>query len=87
MPTVDASGAAVCVTSRSVATSTPKRMSIDGGPWVDVASWAGPWTVDERWWDADAHRRYARFQVVMRDGAAHLLILECGRWWVEASYD
>ena len=49
--------------------------------------WAGPWPVDERWWDPPAHRRRARFQVVDDDGEAHLLAVEGGRWWVEATYD
>ena len=45
------------------------------------------WLSDERWWDALAHRRRARFQVRVADGSAHLLALESQQWWVEASYD
>ena len=47
---------------------------------------AGPWLTDERWWDALAHRRRARFQVRTTDGRAHLLTLESQQWWVEATY-
>lgn len=56
-------------------------------PGHDVVAWAGPWLADERWWDPPAHRRRARFQVATADGRAHLLAVEGGRWWVEATYD
>lgn len=49
--------------------------------------WAGPWPVEERWWDATGRRRVARLQVLLEDGSAHLLVLERGEWAVEASYD
>ena len=84
---VDASGEAVGVTGRSMITSAPARLSRHGGPWEEISAWAGPWTADERWWDAAAHRRCARIQVVLTSGEAHLLVLESGRWWVEGSYD
>jgi len=54
---------------------------------VDLVAWAGPWLADERWWDRASHRRRARLQVVTVDGAAHLLAVEQGRWWLEATYD
>ena len=83
---VNASGVPVGVTGRGAVTAAPVRVSVDGGRWADVAGWAGPWPADERWWDAAAHRRRARFQVVA-GGVAWLLALEGGRWWAEASYD
>ena len=83
---VNAAGVPVGVTGRGAVTAAPVRVSVDGGRWADVAGWAGPWPADERWWDAAAHRRRARFQVVAGD-AAWLLALEGGRWWAEASYD
>jgi protein ImuB len=52
-----------------------------------VAGWAGPWLADERWWDLRLRRRRARMQVLLVDGSAHLLVLEGGRWGVEATYD
>ncbi len=52
-----------------------------------VVAWAGPWPCDERWWDADGHRRRARLQVTTADGVAYLLAVESGRWAVEATYD
>jgi protein ImuB len=63
------------------------RLSVAGGRWSAVTAWAGPWPVDERWWDAAAHRRRARWQVVTADGAAHLLSQDGDRWEVEATYD
>ena len=84
---VDGDGAPVGVTGRGAVTAAPVRLSVAGDRWVDVVAWAGPWPVDERWWDPHGHRRRARFQVVAADGAAHLLALERGRWLVEATYD
>jgi protein ImuB len=52
-----------------------------------VVAWAGPWPADERWWDPATHRRRARFQLLTDDGAAHLAVVEAGRWWLEAVYD
>jgi protein ImuB len=69
------------------ADGAPLRLSVAGGPIADVVAWAGPWPVDERWWDRRAHRRRARWQVVTATGEAHLLSVEAGRWQVEATYD
>ncbi|HUQ62488.1 MAG TPA: DNA polymerase Y family protein [Acidimicrobiales bacterium] len=84
---VERGGAVVNVTGRGHATSAPARLSIAGSHWTEIAAWAGPWPLDERWWDAAVHRRQARWQVVTTDGAAHLLVVEHGRWSVEATYD
>ena len=83
---VDADDRPVGVTGRGTATGVPIRMAIDGRGWAQVTAWAGPWPADERWWDARRHRRRARFQVLLADGAAHLLAVAAGRWWLEASY-
>ncbi len=63
------------------------RLSVAGGPWSPVVAWAGPWPVDERWWDDAAHRRRARWQVITAEGTAHLLSQQADRWEVEATYD
>ena len=84
---LDAAGTPVGVSGRGAASAAPATVSIGGGPRTPVVAWAGPWLVDERWWDASAHRRRARWQVVTATGAAHLLCLESGRWTVEATYD
>ena len=55
--------------------------------WSEVTAWAGPWPVDERWWDDAAHRRRSRWQVITANGTAHLLSQDGDRWAVEATYD
>jgi protein ImuB len=87
-------GLPVRVSGRGHLSSMPARCRLDGRTWVAVRSWAGPWCSDERWWDATAHRRRARIQVVVGDPdddlpgeAAHLLALESGTWWLEATWD
>lgn len=84
---LDGDGRPVSVGGRGLISAPPARVRLPGaGAAATVRSWAGPWCVDERWWDATAHRRRARLQVAV-DGAAHLLVLEDGRWWLEATYD
>jgi len=82
---LDASGTRVGVTARGLATAIPDTLVLRGGH--EITAWAGPWLSDERWWDPATRRRRARFQVVIDDGAAYLLSLEGGSWWVEAMYD
>jgi protein ImuB len=84
---VDGAGRAIEVTGRGLVSAAPVRLSVAGGPWIEVTAWAGPWPADERWWDPAAHRRRARLQVVLADGSAQLLALESGCWGVEATYD
>jgi protein ImuB len=86
---VDADGQPVRVTGRGAVVCPPARLRTDtaAGGWHDVVAWAGPWPVDERWWDPAAHRRRARFQVQDATGAAYLVVLQGGQWWIEASYD
>jgi protein ImuB len=84
---VDTDGAPVVVSGRGMASAAPARLSVAGGPWRDLVSWAGPWPLDERWWDHHAHRRRARFQVVTADGVAHVVFVEAGCWRLEATYD
>ncbi len=84
---VDGNDHPVGVTGQGTATTTPARLSIDRGPWTGVDNWAGPWPTDERWWSARGRRRRARMQVVTATGAAHLLSLERGGWWLEGTYD
>lgn len=83
----DVEGAPVGVDGRSFITHAPGRLSVAGAPWCTIASWAGPWTADERWWNPATRRRLARVQVVSVEGNAFLLVLEQGRWWVEGVYD
>lgn len=83
----DADGRPVRVSSRGAESGAPAWLSLAGARPVEVASWAGPWLADERWWDRSAHRRQARFQVVTAAGVAYLLACDRGRWAVEGTYD
>ncbi|HUR76608.1 MAG TPA: hypothetical protein VMZ22_01575 [Acidimicrobiales bacterium] len=82
---LDLHGEAVKVNGRGELSSPP--MTIVGPHGVDrVTGWAGPWPAEERWWDAEGRRRCARMQVRCESGAAHLCVIERGRWRLEASY-
>lgn len=84
---VGAEGQPVVVTTRGAITCPPERFraSVDT-PWQPVASWAGPWPIEELWWE-EAARHVARFQVVGVDGSAWLMVVENDRWFTEARYD
>jgi protein ImuB len=83
---LDRRGRPVEVTGRGAVSASPATVSLPAGPALEVSGWAGPWPVEERWWDA-AGRRRARFQMTLIDGSAHLVVREGGRWWVAATYD
>ena len=84
---VDAAGASVAVDGRGLLGSLPSRVRVRGRAWSAITAWAGPWLVDERWWDPAAHRRLVRLQATTDQGTAYLLRLAGGHWWVEAIYD
>src|SRR5215211_851066 len=84
---VDAGGASVAVDGRGLLGSLPSRVRVRGRAWSAITAWAGPWLVDERWWDPAAHRRLVRLQATTDQGTAYLLRLAGGHWWVEATYD
>ncbi len=58
-----------------------------GGGWQPVTAWAGPWPVDEQWWEEGPDHRAARFQIVGSDGRAWLMRCDRDGWWIEAGYD
>jgi protein ImuB len=84
---VDAAGATVTVDGRGLLGSLPSRVRVRDRGWSAITAWAGPWLVDERWWDPATHRRLVRLQATTDQGAAYLLRLTGGGWWVEAIYD
>jgi protein ImuB len=84
---LDARGHPVVVDGRCQPTAEPALLRWRRGGARRITSWAGPWPVDERWWDPQRWSRRVRFQVVTDDGAAHLVVLEGGRWTVAATYD
>ena len=83
---LDAAGRPVVVGGRGELSAAPVALVVDGRPPQVVTGWAGPWPLDERWWEPAAHRRLARFQVVTADGAAHLVLAEHRSWWIAATY-
>ncbi len=83
----DAAGVPVEVSGRGRLSGVPCGVFIGPGEARSVVAWAGPWPYDERWWDPTLHRRRARMQVLLDDGSAHVLVLERGRWAIEATYD
>ncbi len=82
----DEHGGSVGVDGRGLLRAPPVTLAVGDAPTRPIEGWAGPWPADERWWDPAAHRRRARFQVVVA-ATAHLAVVEGGRWWIEATYD
>ncbi len=77
----DPQGNSVQVTGRGEVDRHPHRVDTQ-----QITAWAGPWPIDERWWDDTTHSRHARIQVVVDDGSALLLSRHQQRWWVHAIY-
>ncbi|QNG19552.1 DNA polymerase Y family protein [Rhodococcus triatomae] len=82
----DGAGAAVTVTGRGGLSAPPARLRWGSREW-EVCGWAGPWPVDERWWDPAAADEAVRAQVLLEDSRALLVIHRHGRWWVEGIYE
>ncbi len=83
----DDRGRQVAVSGRGAISAAPASLRTATGERVGIAAWAGPWLVDERWWDPARRRRLARVQLLTDDGRAHLAALEGGQWWLAATYD
>ena len=89
---VGPAGQPVAVTERGTVTCEPARFTPPGpgggaAGWQPVEAWAGPWPVDEQWWEGGSRGMVARFQVVGADGRAWLMRCEGAHWWTEAAYD
>ncbi|CAN7347923.1 DNA polymerase Y family protein [Microbacterium sp. LjRoot45] len=83
---VDDDGDMVAVDARGEPTAAPSAL-VAGGSTRAVQSWAGPWPIVERTWDAVRARQAHRFQVVDVHQTAWLLVCEAGVWHVEGRYD
>ncbi|MGN6326166.1 DNA polymerase Y family protein [Pseudolysinimonas sp.] len=83
----DPRGAPVTVDARGRLSGPPAVMVSPTGARRDLTAWAGPWPLDERWWDLETARRVDRFQAVDTEGVAWLLVLDEGGWWAEGRYD
>ncbi|MDZ8199939.1 DNA polymerase Y family protein [Microbacterium sp. SSW1-59] len=79
-------GESVSVDDRGRLSDPPAEMT-EGGSRRGVRSWAGPWPVFERTWDAARARRAHRFQMIDTAGVAWLLVCQSGEWRAEARYD
>lgn len=79
-------GTPVSLDERGQLSAVPVRLWAEGTTRV-VIEWAGPWPVDERFWDAERYRSASRFQVVDGEGLGWLLYTDSTRWWLEARYD
>jgi protein ImuB len=78
----------VRVTGRGLVTAAPAFVSIgEEAELLPIDAWAGPWPIDELWWDPDQARQVARFQITCVDGSAWLLVVDSDQWWTEARYD
>lgn len=81
----DPAGAAVRVSGRGAISGPPATVIIQGVA-QQITAWAGPWPVDERWWDAARSRRMARFQLLTETGRLLLAAVEHQQWWLSGEY-
>jgi protein ImuB len=81
----DMVGQPIRVDGRGEVSAEPAFVEIDGRA-RPVTAWAGPWPVDERWWERSRHRRRARFQLAA-DEEVYLVALDRGRFLLEGRYD
>ena len=83
---LDTQGNPIRVTGRGLFSADPARLTLHARD-ERLCWWAGPWPVDERWWDLDAKGRTARAQVLLEDERAFLLCYRQRRWYLEGSYE
>jgi protein ImuB len=88
---LDAQGNPVRVTNRGVFSTDPARIVVRGKD-ERLCWWAGPWPVDERWWDdrpgaGQGSGRTARAQILLESERALLLCYRQRRWYLEGSYE
>jgi protein ImuB len=93
---LDDDGELVQVTGRGMVSARPAALQLLSGDEATgwrrgrrrpIVAWAGPWPIEERWWEPQRHRRLARFQMVTDDHDGYLVIAEHRRWWITARYD
>ncbi|WP_220096742.1 DNA polymerase Y family protein [Mycobacteroides abscessus] len=89
---LDVDGAPVTVTGRGMFSGEPARVRRGNGRW-ELSWWAGPWPIDERWWEEREPTSVsvaARAQVLLESsggGQALLLHFRRQRWYVEGVYE
>lgn len=89
----DGRGRPVVLDERGLLSGEPTRLHLEDR-WQPIVGWAGPWPVEEGWWEEewwreDAARRAPtmRFQVVGADGRAWLVTHLGGAWEAVAGYE
>ena len=83
---LDAQGNPIRVTGRGLFSADPARLTVRGQQ-DRLRWWAGPWPVDERWWDPEGKGRTARAQVLLEGEHALLLCYRQRRWYLEGRYE
>lgn len=81
-----ASGEPVHLSARGWLNADPVRAELDGVV-SEIATWAGPWRYDQRWWEADTPTAY--LQLVTADARAYLVAYApaTGEWQLKGVYD
>lgn len=87
---VDAGGKGVRVTAEALLDRIPCTAYV-GATRYRITGWAGPWPVDELWWEPESAHRCARMQIIAEavsgcDDRAWLVVWGSGSWRIEASY-
>lgn len=83
---LDVDGGVVGVSGRGLLLGVPHLLVVNAQA-LQVMAWAGPWLLNERWWDDEKCCRQARMQLLTDDGLARLVVLEAGLWRVVAVWD
>jgi protein ImuB len=87
---LNAAGVPVSVTGRHELNAEPAVVMVSGHTYA-VMRTAGPWPVEERWWDARRKRRHVRLQLLVQNkrGALRVFLmgLENHQWRLLARYD
>jgi protein ImuB len=83
----DESGHVVQVSRRGELSAVPASIVLrPGSAPCAVVDWAGPWPLEEKWWDVQSARRQARMQIIASNKRAYLMVAEGGTWWIEGEY-
>ena len=82
---LDEHGASVVVTGRGEIPDPPVMLVTETSR-ARVTGYSNPWPLHERPWEPDGGHRTARLQITVESGAAYLLGVEAGDWFVIAGY-
>ncbi len=82
---LDAAGEQLRVGGRGLVSAEPVTL-VTGRSRQRVIAWAGPWPIEERWWDARRSTRRARIQLVVDGDDALLVSVANGCWQIDARY-